>query len=248
MYRSEWTCILTRCRNKGCMLTSPWPSLRLPTKYAMAFGMVRRPAESAALRVWRVTCSTQMQHEQLSAKKATAPTESWFLSGFHLMEIPLHTKEYLQKATWKSQPWFSCRETSRSKWLWLKIFKILYQGNTNIQRGLSLLGGSGRYTQFWPFFNIIVSQISVPSTRVFKVAHISIDELKILKASILETSILGINAFGPQPNTSHNWCLDKAKGQQNHSHAAQPNKPWLARAGGMEHARVNDLYSTPLGP
>ena len=40
------------------------------------------------------------------------PSHDFFQAheGFHLMWIPLHTTEYLQKATWKSQPWFSCRE------------------------------------------------------------------------------------------------------------------------------------------
>lgn len=43
------------CWNHQHQHSSTQNPLRLPTKYAMAFGMVRRPAESAALRVWRVT-------------------------------------------------------------------------------------------------------------------------------------------------------------------------------------------------
>ena len=86
---------------------------------------------------------------------------------------------------------------------------------------LVFLPGTSRSKWLW-------LKVCVPS----KPEILSIDDIEdIENIQILETSISGVNAFDPPPETSHNWCLDKAKGQQNHSHAAQPNKPWREPAG-----------------
>ena len=194
--------------------------LRLPTKYAMAFGMVRRPAESAALRVWRVTWNHSHAAWPALSEKGYPAT---LIIYTHISWLP------------PTKSWFSFRLPWRAN---SPPHKRISAKKQHESHGPGFLAGN------LAFKMAMAQSLCTKETRNIILLMI----LKILETSILETSILGVNAFDPPPNTSHNWCLDKAKGQQNHSHAAQPNKPWLAWAGRMEHARVNDLYKTPLAP
>lgn len=105
--------------------------LRLPTKYAMAFGMVRRPAESAALRVWRVTWNHSHAAWPALSEKAelgypnyihsylmTAPNQ--VMISFRLpphANSPPH-KRISAKSNMKVTALVFLPVTWRSKWLW----------------------------------------------------------------------------------------------------------------------------------
>ena len=73
--------------------------LRLPTKYAMAFGMVRRPAESAALRVWRVTWNHSHAAWPALSEKAELGYPNYIHSWLISHDCPQPSHDFFQAST-----------------------------------------------------------------------------------------------------------------------------------------------------